>query len=93
MLANIMDDVKRDLASFARDIEYLRESAGEEEADERLLKLEREVYENSDVNISNSEFEDFDEKISGTDDTKDEEVQRILESVNDYITFEEMIGI
>lgn len=92
MLNNVLDDLKRQRASFARDIEYLKETAIDDEIDERM-----EVAESLFVNESSDELVEAAamlNKLSGDVDEVMEsaEIDRILNAEED-LTFEEMAGI
>lgn len=92
MLTNTINEILKERASLARDLEYLRENATEDRIDERMLQLESIYCEDTDT-ISKDEFVEIDEHLPTTDDDKEEEIQRIMESTNEYISFDEMIGL
>lgn len=92
MLTNTINEILKERASLARDLEYLRENASEDRSDERMMQLESIICEDTD-SISKDDFDEIDKNLPSTDVDKDVEIQRIMESSNDYISFDEMIGL
>lgn len=92
MLASIIDDMRTENAKFARDVEYLKETAADDVLDERVEMAESQYI--------RDDIDDMQEAAILVDklDTGDEpvteaaEVQKIL-SAEENLTFEEMAGI
>lgn len=92
MLTNTINEILKKRASLARDLEYLKENASEDRTDDRMLQLESIICDDTD-SISKDDFDEIDKNLPTTDVDKDAEIQRIMESSNDYISFAEMIGL
>ena len=94
MLQSSINTLNENRAKFARDIEYLREMAIDDEVDERM-----EVAESTIVGETIEELQEALEMVNEmpVDMTvemalESEEVQRILDA-DDNITFNEMVGL
>lgn len=92
MLNNSINEIYEEKAKFARDVEYLKETALDDEIDERLeivdSMYERETLEDLE------EAANMLDKLPADVDVVEEatEVERIL-NAEESLTFEEMIGI
>lgn len=92
MIPNYIDRLRYDRAAFAREVEYTREAACEEYDDDVMdMALSHFVNEPTTANDAVT-FKNFDATLSDVDDSKDEEIQRILNSNSD-LSFDDMIGI
>ena len=92
MLNNVLDNLKRERAEFARDVEYLRETAIDDVLDERVETAESLfVKESSDELIEASEML---KKLNADEDATMEaaEIDRIM-NATENLTFNEMVGI
>ena len=91
MLISPIENIKRQRAETAREIEYLKESVLDSEIDDRLTVAEEQY-----VRESVDEYLEAKEELSliseSEDNAKNIEVERILNADHD-LTFEEMIGI
>lgn len=90
VLSGTLNSIREERARLARDIEYAREMAAEDYAEDRFLMLERKNMA-SDENVYKESVELI-EKIPADTQFVEEEVSRILNSDHD-LTFDEMIGI
>jgi len=92
MLANIVDKMERDKASFLRDVEYYKESVLDDEVDACLESLE--TAEERDTFEEIQEAAEWADRLSGEEDevATEAEIDRLLAADHD-LTFEEMIGI
>lgn len=93
MLSNTIDDIKRENAEFLRDVEYVKETALDDELDARMDVAER-AFNNTETYDELSEAADAIDNLSDYIDpaVEEAEIDRIL-NCNDEITFEEMAGI
>jgi hypothetical protein len=93
MLAGSVDAINRANASYARDLEYLKEAMYEDEIDARIEMLERNDGE-IDTAEELLEAKEYAERLSGEEDEviSEAEVDRILNADHD-LTFNEMAGI
>lgn len=92
MLNNVLDNLKRERAEFARDVEYLRETALDDVLDERVETAESLfVKESSDELIEASEML---KKLNADEDATMEaaEIDKIM-NATENLTFNEMAGI
>lgn len=93
MLAGSIDAINRANASYARDLEYLKEAMYEDELDARLEALDRNegIIDTAEELL---EAKEFAERLSGEEDEAlmEAEVDRILNADHD-LTFNEMAGI
>ena len=92
MLNNTIEEIRHEKAEFARDKEYLRETALDDEVDARMERVES-MY----VGETMEELEEAAEilkKLPGEEDVMEEsaEIEKIL-SADENLTFEEMVGI
>lgn len=91
MLVSPLDNIKRERAIIAREIEYLKESVLDDEMDERLTAAE-ELY----VRESVEDYEEAKAELNligeSEEVSKNKEVDRIMNADHD-LSFEEMIGI
>lgn len=92
MLANTMDEIKRKRATFARDVEYLKEISNDDAIDYRV-----EAAESLFVGESIEELEEAADMVRQLDINSEvvaesTEIEKIMNAEDD-ITFEEMIGI
>lgn len=92
MLKNSIDAIREERARFARDVEYLKETAIDDEIDERL-----EISESNYTMESAEELEEAMEMVNrlpGEEDLLAEsaEVEAILDATEN-LTFNEMVGI
>ena len=92
MLTNTIDSIREEKAKFARDIEYLKETAMDDIIDSRVEAAESQYVRET--------IEELEEAVSMVDRlpadtdmvTESAEVNRILNAETD-LTFNEMIGI
>lgn len=92
MLNNTIEEIRREKAEFARDREYLKETALDDEVDARMERVES-MY----VGETMEELEEAAEiikKLPAEEDVMEEraEIEKILNS-DENLTFEEMAGI
>jgi hypothetical protein len=92
MLANVLDNLKRERAEFARNVEYLRETANDDLLDDRMDVAEslfvKESYDEL-VEAANMVNEMSDEEEV---EMESAEIDKIMNSTEN-ISFNEMIGI
>ena len=97
MFTQAMNQIARERAIFARDMEYIRESVEDSSVQEEFLKYENGEYnyENGDVFTESEldEVKDIIEEIPYNRDEENEEIDRIVNSPNDQITIDEVMGI
>jgi hypothetical protein len=87
MLTGTLNNIRRERAELARDIEYIREDAEASLVDDRLNYLERKIDYEDLLESANSI-----NQIPKYDDFSEAEVTRILESDHD-LSFGEMTGV
>mgnify|MGYP004556333689 CR=1 FL=1 len=91
MIENILSNAKRERAEFARDIAYIREMSLDDEVDDIMEKVDRNIYsESSDdykeaINVVNMMQESYPDEDAA-------EMERIMEATHN-ISFDEMIGV
>lgn len=95
MITGIVEALQEERAKFAREVEYLKEDAYEDELEE-LMELAESAYLDVDPNEELEEYQEAAEVVSKIDTdetlTEAEEIERILTADHD-LTFDEMIGI
>ena len=92
MLTSSLDAIREERAKFARDVEYLKETAIDDVIDQRI-----EVAESQYVRETISELEEAVEMVNRLPEDIDvmeesAEIERILNAETD-LTFNEMVGI
>lgn len=92
MLNNILDGLKRERAEFARDMEYLRETAIDDVIDERTEAAD--LMNHTETSDELLEAAHMLEKVSDEEDVMQEsaEIDKIM-NADENITFNEMVGI
>ena len=92
MLTNKIDQIRESKARFAREVEYLKETALDDMIDERIEEAESQYVRETMEELE--EAADMVNKLSGEEDVVAEsvEIEKILNATED-ITFEEMCGI
>ena len=90
MLTGTLNKIRAERAARIRDIEYIREMAADDAADDRLLDLELRSIKDTD-NLFAESVETINQ-ISAEDDFSQDEINRILNADHD-LTFDEMLGI
>ena len=90
MLTGTLNKIREERAARIRDVEYIREMASDDAADDRLFDLEMQMVKES-GNIFAESAETV-EQISTDDSFRQEEISRILNADHD-LTFDEMIGV
>lgn len=92
MLTNTIDAIRKDRAKFARDIEYLKEMARDDELDLRVERAE-EAYGTETIEEL-EEAADMVNQLTIEDEMAMEsvEIETILNAEED-LTFDEMVGI
>lgn len=90
-MTGTLNKLKRKNASFAREIEYLREMAATDEADDRMQNVLNNLYE-SESPVEYREAAELMTELTAEDPYAETEINRILESTHD-LTFDEMIGL
>lgn len=94
MLKSSLEALQESRAKFAREVEYLRETAVDDVVDERTEEAESTIVEESMEELAEA-LEMVDSMPINMDTEialESEEVQRILDA-EDNITFDEMVGI
>lgn len=90
MLTGTLNKIRAERAARIRDVEYIREMAADDAADDRLLDLElRSVKDTGNLFAESVETIN---QISAEDDFSQDEINRILNADHD-LTFDEMLGI
>ena len=90
MLTGTLNKIREERAARIRDVEYIREMAADDAADDRLFELEmRTVKEFGNIFAEAAETVD---QIPTDEDFRQEEIDRILNADHD-LTFDEMLGI
>ncbi len=91
-LVNTIDHLKEERAKFARDVEYLKETAVDDMLDERVEAAEL-CFESETVEEL-TEAADFVERLSDEENIVEsaDELTRILDAEGD-ISFDQMIGL
>lgn len=92
MLTGTLNNIRRERAELARDIEYIREDAEASLVDDRLNYLERKIGYDSEDYEDLLESANSINQIPKYDDFSEAEVTRILESDHD-LSFGEMTGV
>ena len=90
MLTGVLNNIRRERAKKARELEYIKEAAATMVEDDRLLQIDDRM-----VNADENEYEDLAEvidQIELSEEEEDEEIDRILDADHD-LSFEEMCGI
>ena len=91
MLISPLENMKRQRAEIAREIEYLKESVLDDELDDRLIVAEEQY-----VRESVKEYEEAKKELNliseSEDVSKNKEIDRIL-NADHNLTFDEMIGL
>lgn len=92
MLTTTMDSIRRKNASFARDVEYIKETALDDEIDVRTEMADGQFRRETVEELV--EAADMVKKLDDTEDPVQEatEIDRIL-NATENLTFEEMAGI
>lgn len=93
MIASIIDDVKARRAKFAREVEYLKETALDDEIDERT-EVSESTFMTKETVDELKEAASYVDRMSGEEDLVQEaaEINYILTNGSDC-TFDEMIGL
>ena len=93
MLVGVVNAQRRRNAEFARDVEYIREMAFEDEISDRLTDVENEMFAAESVEDYREAAHLFtDEELNDDSVFKEAEIDRILNATSD-LSFDEMIGI
>ena len=90
MLTGTLNSIREENAKLARDVEYIREMAEEDEMEDRLLDLEMQYVKRTENPYMESA--ESVNQISPEDNFSKQEVERILSSDHD-LTVDEMLGI
>lgn len=92
MLVGAMDSIRRDRAKFARDVEYVKETAKDDLVDHRLEVAESQYF--SETVEELEEAANWADRISIEDEAaiSEKEITRIMEATED-LTFDEMAGL
>ena len=92
MLTSTIDSIREDNARFAREVEYIRETALDDVIDQRIEVAERQ-FDNETIEEL-EEAVDMVKRLSNDEDVVEEaaEIEKILNAEGD-ITFNEMVGI
>lgn len=91
MIESILVEARKERASFVRDLAYIEEMAFDDKLDSILDKVDHRLYPDH--------VDDFREAVMIVNTMPDsyeedqEEMNRILESTDTSMTFEEMIGV
>lgn len=92
MITKTFDDIKKERAKFARDVEYIRETAIDDVLDERVerahAQFERETIEELEEAATMLDRLNTDDEAM----TESTEIQKLLDA-EENITFNEMVGI
>ena len=90
MLTGTLNKIREERAARIRDVEYIREMAADDAADDRLFDIEMKTVKES-GNIF-AEAAQTVEQIPTDDSFRQEEINRIL-NADHHLTFDEMLGI
>ena len=91
MLVSPLENMKRERAIYAREVEYLKESVLDDEMDHRLTVAEEQYVRESVEELEEAKVE-LDKMLESEDNAANKEIQRILDADHD-LTFDEMIGL
>ena len=92
MLMPILKSIAEERASIARDVEYMREMTNDTCIAARILEVESSLKPTMEKTEEAETAEIFKHFVCESDETRDEEINRILKSEED-LTFDKMIGI
>ncbi|GEM_PF-4492305 len=94
MLSNTIDSLKLENAKFARDVEYLKETAIDDVVDDRLYTAEGAILNEYDRRVDLMEAAQYADRLSDDEDvmTESSEIDKIMNATDD-LTFEEMTGM
>lgn len=94
MLSNTIDSLKLANAKFARDVEYLKETALDDIVDDRMYMAEGAILNEFDKRIDLMEAAQYADRLSAEEDVMVEssEIDKIMNATSD-LTFEEMVGM
>ena len=94
MLSNTIDSLKLENAKFARDVEYLKETAIDDVVDDRLYTAEGAILNEYDRRVDLMEAAQYADRLSDDEDvmTESGEIDKIMNATDD-LTFEEMTGM
>lgn len=92
MLMPVLKSISEERANIARDIEYMREMSNDAYMSNRILEVEAALKPMMESVEEEEAAEIMNNLVCESDETKDEEIKRILESKED-LTFDQMIGI
>lgn len=92
MITKTFDDIRKNRAKFAREVEYVKETAIDDVIDERVERAHSQFVRETIEELE--EAADMVQKLSVEDEiaTESTEIQRLLDA-EENITFNEMVGI